>query len=195
MDALHLTTNLLAQPVQAHRESCELSLGAPAQQAGISKMSLSRIETRQGNPSLDVLCRIASARESSVGSLFGEERCPRSQVIRRDEEYATTSESRIVARPLPAEGRNQRAEIYAIRVPIHRAYHSLAHLSGTREFMVCLEGDLTPGPEGQEVHLHAGDSVWFSADLAHSYTSIGGAKAFLVMHLSSGVRDFALKQA
>lgn len=181
MNALHLTTNLLAQSVRAHRESRGLSLGMLSQRAGISKTSLSKIEAGQGNPSLDVLCRIASALNVPVGSLFGEESRPQLQVIRRDEGRVVTSESGLVARPVLTEGRNHRTEIYEIRVPSQGAYHSLAHLSGTREFICCLEGDLTLGPQGQEVHLQAGDSVWFSADLAHSYTSISGARALLVM--------------
>jgi len=182
MDALHLTTNLLAQSVRAHRESRRLSLGALSHQAGISKTSLSRIEAGLGNPSLDVLCRIASALRVPVGSLFGEEQRPQLQVIRHDQGRVITSESGFVVRPLLTDGRNQRTEIYEMRVPGLGVHHSLAHLSGTREFLTCLEGDLTSGPEGQEVHLQAGDALWFSADLAHSYTSIHGAKALLVMY-------------
>src|SRR5260370_7561893 len=66
-------------------------------------------------------------------------------------------------------------------LPGRVAYHSLAHISGTQECIICIEGDLTLGPEGQEVPLQPGDSVWFSADLPHSYTSTSGARAFLVM--------------
>jgi XRE family transcriptional regulator, regulator of sulfur utilization len=103
------------------------------------------------------------------------------QVIRRDQGNVITSESGLVIRPLLTEGRNYRTEIYEMLLPTRVAYHSFAHLPGTQEFIVCLEGDLTLGPEGQEVYLHQGDSVWFSADLPHSYTSSGGARALLVM--------------
>lgn len=179
--SLHITTNLLAQAVRAHRESRGFSLGALAEKAGISKTSLSKIEAGQGNPSLDVLCRIASALHVPVGTLFGEESRPQLQVIRRDQGNVITSESGLAIRPLLTEGRNYRTEIYEMLLPTRVAYHSFAHLPGTQEFIVCLEGDLTLGPEGQEVHLHQGDSVWFSADLPHSYSSRGGARALLVM--------------
>jgi transcriptional regulator with XRE-family HTH domain len=179
--SLHITTNLLAQAVRAHRESRGFSLGALAEKAGISKTSLSKIEAGQGNPSLDVLCRIASALHVPVGTLFGEESRPQLQVIRRDQGNVITSESGLVIRPLLTEGRNYRTEIYEMLLPTRVAYHSFAHLPGTQEFIVCLEGDLTLGPEGQEVHLHQGDAVWFSADLPHSYTSSGGGRALLVM--------------
>lgn len=179
--SLQITTNLLAQAVRAHRESRGFSLGALAEKAGISKTSLSKIEAGQGNPSLDVLCRIASALNVPVGTLFGEESRPQLQVVRRDEGQVITSESGLAIRPILIEGRNHRTEIFEMLLPTQVAYHSLAHLSGTQEFIICLEGDLSLGPEGQEVHLQPGDSVWFSADLPHSYTSTGGARTLLVM--------------
>jgi transcriptional regulator with XRE-family HTH domain len=179
--SLQITTNLLAQAVRAHRESRGFSLGALAEKAGISKTSLSKIEAGQGNPSLDVLCRIASALGVPVGTLFGEESRPQLQVMRRDEGHVITSESGLAIRPILTEGRNHRTEIYEMLLPARVAYHSFAHLSGTQECIICIEGDLTLGPEGQEVHLHSGDAVWFSADLPHSYTSAGGARAVLVM--------------
>ncbi len=181
MVSLQITTNLLAQSVRAHRESRGYSLGALAEKAVISKTSISKIEAGQGNPSLDVLCRIASALNVPVGTLFGEESRPQLHVIRHDEGQVITSESGLSIRPIHTEGRNHRTEIYEMILPAKITYHSLAHIPGTQEFITCIEGNLSLGPEGQEVHLQPGDSVWFSADLPHSYTSTGGARAFLVM--------------
>jgi transcriptional regulator with XRE-family HTH domain len=181
MVSLHITTNLLAQSVRAHRESRGFSLGTLAEQAGISKTSLSKIEAGQGNPSLDILCRIASALNVPVGTLFGAESRPQLHVIRRDEGQIITSESGLSIRPILTEGRHHRTEIYEMLLPAQIAYHSLAHISGTQEFIICIEGDIFLGPEGQEVRLQPGDAVWFSADLPHSYTSTSGARAFLVM--------------
>ena len=181
MVSLQITTDLLAQSVRAHRESRGLSLGALAAQAGISKTSLSKIEAGHGNPSLDVLCRIASALNVPVGTLLGEKSRPQLQIIRHDEGHVVTSESGLSIRPILTVGSNHRTEIYEMLLPAQRAYHSLAHISGTQEFIICIEGDISLGPEGQEVPLQAGDSVWFSADLPHSYTSTSGARAFLLM--------------
>ena len=181
MSSLQVTTNLLAQAVRAHRESRGFSLGALAEKAGISKTSISKIETGQGNPSLDVMCRIASALNVPVGSLFGAENRPQLQVMRHDEGQVVISDSGLSIRPLLTEGRNHRTEIYEMLLPAQVTYCSFAHISGTQEFITCIEGDLCLGPEGQEVYLQPGDAVWFSADHPHSYTSSGGAKALLVM--------------
>jgi XRE family transcriptional regulator, regulator of sulfur utilization len=181
MGALQITTNLLAQSVRAHRESRGFSLGTLSHRAGISKTSLSKIESGQGNPSLEVLNRIANALNVPIGALFGEENHPQVSIIPRGEGQVVTSDSGLTSRTLFVDGRSHRMSIYEVHLPARASYHALAHLPGTQEFLICLEGDLTLGPEGQEVRLQPGDSVRFSADLAHSYTSISGAKALLVM--------------
>jgi transcriptional regulator with XRE-family HTH domain len=181
MVSLHTTTNLLAQSVRAHRESRGFSLGILAQRAGISKTSLSKIEAGQGNPSLEVLNRIANALNVPVGALFGEENHPQMYVIRRGEGQVVTSDSGLNVRPLLVDGRSHRMSIYEIHLPAEAIYHALAHLPGTQEFILCLEGDIRLGPEDQEVHLQPGDAICFAADLPHTYTSTSGAKALLVM--------------
>lgn len=182
MVALQITTNLLAQSVRAHRESRGFSIGTLSHKAGISKTSLSKIEAGLGNPSLEVLNRIANALDVPIGVLFGEENHSQVSVIRREEgQIVTSEEAGLTSRTLFVDGRSHRTNIYELQVPAQAIYRALAHLPGTQECIVCLEGDLTLGPEGQEVHLQPGDAVWFSADLSHSYSSIGGARALLVM--------------
>lgn len=181
MVALQITTNLLAQSVRAHRESRGFSLGTLSQMAGISKTSLSKIEAGQGNPSLEVLNRIANALNVPVGDLFGEQKHPQVSVIRRGEGQIVTSDAGLTSRTLLVDGRSHRMSLYELHMPAQATYRALAHLPGTQEFLLCLEGDMRLGPEGQEVELQAGDATCFAADLPHSYTSSGGAKALLVM--------------
>ena len=181
MVSLDVTTNLLAQAVRAHRESRGLSLGSLAEKAGISKTSLSKIESGLGNPSLEVLCRIAQALNVPIGTLFGEDAQPPLQVIRRGEGQVVISDSGLGIRSLLVDGRNQRTEVYEMVLPPGVAYHSLAHTPGTEEFIICVEGDLRLGPKGQEVLLQAGDAVRFPANLPHMYESASGARALLMM--------------
>ena len=181
MVALQITTNLLAQSVRAHRESRGFSLGTLSHKAGISKTSLSKIEAGQGNPSLEVLNRIANALNVPVGALFGEENHSQVSIIRRGEGQIVTSDAGLTSRTLLVDGRSHRMSIYELRLSAQATYRALAHLSGTQEFLLCLDGDIRVGPEEQEVDLQPGDALCFAADLPHTYTSISGAKALLVM--------------
>lgn len=91
------------------------------------------------------------------------------------------SDSGLCIRPLLIEGRNHSTEVYELIVPPGAAYHSLAHSSGSEEFIIYVEGDLRLGPKGQGVLLKTGDAVWFPADLPHLYESLMGARAVLLM--------------
>ncbi len=181
MASLEAVSNLLAQAVRAHRESRGLSLGALAEQAGIAKTSLSKIEAGTGNPSLEVLNRIALALNVAVGTLLGETNRPQLKIIRSDEGQVLKSDSGLGIRPLLVEGRNHRTELYELIMPPDGTYSSQSHVPGTEEFVVLLEGDLQLGPRGQEVLLAPGDAVRFSADLPHSYYAKSGARALLLM--------------
>jgi len=181
MIAMQITTNLLAQSVRAHRESRGFSLGTLSQMAGISKTSLSKIEAGQGNPSLEVLNRIANALNIPVGSLFGEENHSQVSIIRRGEGQVVTSDAGLMSRTLLVDGRSHRMSIYELHLPAQATYRALAHLPGTQEFLLCLDGDIRLGPEEQEVELQPGDALCFAADLPHTYNSMSGAKALLVM--------------
>jgi quercetin dioxygenase-like cupin family protein len=135
----------------------------------------------EGNPSLEVLCRIAHALNVPIGALLGESNRPDLQVIRKEDGQIVQSDSGLSIRPLLIEGRNHRTEVYELIVPPGAIYHSLAHTPSTEEFIICVEGDLRLGPKGQEVLLKTGDSIWFPADLPHAYESLIGARAVLLM--------------
>ena len=145
MIPLNDTTNLLAQSVRAHRESRGLSLGGLAEKAGISKASLSKIEAGQGNPSLEVLRRIADALNVPTGALFAGENRPQLHVIRSGEGQIVTSDSGLSIRHLLVEGRNHRTTIEELHLPAQTTYRSSAHLPGTLEFPALSHGRSPPG--------------------------------------------------
>lgn len=58
--------------IRAERERAGLSLSQLSQLSGISKAHLVRLENRGGNPSLEILARIADALGVTVADLLGE---------------------------------------------------------------------------------------------------------------------------
>src|SRR4051794_39649320 len=133
MIPLNDTAQFLARSVRAHRENRGLSLGNLAELAGVSKASLSKIEAGQGNPSLEVLRRIADALHIPTGSLFAEENRPQLHVIHHDEGQIVTSDSGLGIRHLLVEGLNHRVTIEELNLPAETMYRSAAHLPGTLE--------------------------------------------------------------
>jgi XRE family transcriptional regulator, regulator of sulfur utilization len=181
MNSLNIASNMLAQSVRALRENRGLSLGGLAELAAISKASLSKIEAGEANPSLEILCRLSQALNVTIGALLGEDNLPELRVVRAGDSEIIQSDSGLSIRPINTEGSNRRSEVYELIMPPNSLYSSEPHLPGTSELIICLEGTIKLGPQGREVELEPGDSVWFRADLPHSYTSANGARGLLVM--------------
>jgi len=174
----------LARSLRAHREARRLSLGELATQSGVSKTTLSKIETGLANPSVETLWRIAEALGLPLGTLLGEAEPPRSRVIRADEGAWVESQSGLLGRLIITEGRNHRTEVFEIMLDPGADYYADPHSPGTEELLLCTEGVIQVGPVGQETDLAAGDAFWFPADLPHRYRSVLGARGVLVMSYS-----------
>ena len=89
----------------------------------------------------------------------------------------TTFESGVRGRLLHVDGRDRRLEAIEMHFAPRRRYRSAAHAPGTEELVICLEGDVTLGPDGLEETIGPGDALRFAADLAHSYRSERGGTA------------------
>lgn len=174
----------LARSVRAHRLARGLSLGELARRSGLSKTSLSNLESGVGNPSLETLWRLAHALDVSLGALLGETDPPRMFVVRAGGGTPVESESGLRGRLLVAEGSNRRTEVLEMELAPGVAYRSEAHAPGTEEFLVCTEGSLSAGPVDHEVELGSRDALRFPADGPHRYESEHGARALLVMSYS-----------
>src|SRR4051794_41139350 len=145
--------------VRAQREARGLSLSATAARAGLSKTILATIESGAGNPSLETLWRIAGALDITVGTLLAGDDPLRSQVIRRADGKLIAFESGVRGRLLHVDGRDRRLEAIEMHLEPGRAYKSAAHAPGTEELVICLDGELTLGPEGHEEALAEGDAL------------------------------------
>src|SRR4051794_27122153 len=143
--------------------------------AGLSKTIVGRIETGDGNPSVETLWRISTALRIPLGMLLADEMAPRVRAIPARAGERLDADSGMVAWPLHADGRARRSEVYDIELPKGTDQHTDAHLPGTEELIVCVSGRVEAGPLGQEVELGAGDSVWFVADVAHRYHALEDA--------------------
>jgi transcriptional regulator with XRE-family HTH domain len=170
----------IARQIRALRGARGWSLATLATRAGLSKTIVAKIESGDGNPSLETLLRLAGALDITIGSLLGTERPPGTSVIRRSDAFVR-SESGLQARGLWSDGRNPRVETSELLLEPGADYHSKPHPPGTEELVICISGAVSVGPEGDEVELGERDAAHFAADLPHRYRSEHGCVATLVM--------------
>lgn len=176
----------LARSLRVQRQARGLSLGELARRSGVSKASLSNLETGAGNPSLETLWRIAGALGLPLGELLGEDEPPPTLLIAAGQGAPVASESGLSGRLLLAEGRIHRTELLEATLEPGADYRARGHELGTEELVFCIRGSLHVGTVGDEYALGEGDSLRFPADVAHRYASEEGATVLVVMSYPVG---------
>jgi transcriptional regulator with XRE-family HTH domain len=171
-------TRRVAEMVRVLRKSRGYSLDDLAQRSGVSRASLSQIETAKTNPTIAILWKISAALGVSFATLLGQERAERVRVLRRaDQQVLRSADGRMESRPLTPASSSPNVEVYELRLQPRSIAHSEPHAKGTTETLIVLAGSLKL-KAGDEAHeLAAGDAVFFLADVAHSYENTGRIEA------------------
>jgi transcriptional regulator with XRE-family HTH domain len=178
---LDVLADRIGRVIRAHRLAQGMSLGDLARASGLSKTILARIESGAGNPSIETLWRVSRALTLPLGTLLAEDEAPRVRAIPARTGEALEAEAGMAAWLIHADGREHRSEVYEIAFEAGVEQRTDAHLPGTEEIIVCVEGRLRAGPLGEPVELGPGDAVWFAADVAHAYVAAEDARALCWM--------------
>ncbi len=167
-------TRRVADNLRALRRQRDLSLDDLAARSGVSRATLSQIETSKTNPTIAILWKIAAGLGVPFASLLGEERVERVRVLRRgDVQVLRSADGRMESRPLTPAGASPQAECYELRLAPRSTSQSEPHARGTCESLTVLTGVLRLHVGDQVCDLAAGDSVYFEADVAHAYENPG----------------------
>ncbi|HLG42629.1 MAG TPA: cupin domain-containing protein [Planctomycetota bacterium] len=161
--------------ISRHRTMRSLDLVALSVKSGIPLDLLSALEAGQAVPSLRALWNLATALEVPFGSMlkdtmfsastdldFRVQRADRGRVIR-----SATDQFR--SRVLFREGDPRSPEVYELTLAAGCFEEATPHARDTFEHIVVVEGTLIVRAGDKETKLQAGDSIFFRADLAHSY--------------------------
>ena len=167
-------TRRMADNIRALRKARGYSLDDMARRSGVSRASLSQVETAKTNPTIAILWKIAAGLEVPFSALLGEDQAERVSVLRRpDQRVLKSADGHFESRPLTPAGVLTGVEVYELRLAAHTVHGSEPHAPGTSESLTVLVGTLRLRV-GDEVHdLAAGDAACFIADVAHSYENPG----------------------
>ena len=167
----------VAEHLREQRKRRDMSLDQLAQLTGVSRASLSQIETRKTNPTIGVLWKISAGLGITFSDLIGEARTGLSVLRRAETQLLRSLDGKFESRPLmPAAGIPQ-IEMYELRLTARARHTSEPHGPGTREILVVLSGSmrLTVGDHSDD--LGPGDSVVFDANKPHVYENSGSSDA------------------
>lgn len=171
-------TRRVADNLRRLRKQRELSLDDLAARSGVSRASLSQIETCKTNPTIAILWKIASGLGVPFAALLGEATVERVRLLRRgDAQVLRSADGRLESRPLMPAGASPQVETYELRLAPRGVAPSEAHAKGTAECLIVLTGTLRLHVADQVHELAAGDSVYFEADVPHAYENPGRTEA------------------
>jgi transcriptional regulator with XRE-family HTH domain len=175
---------LIRERLRTLRNRAGLSLERLSRLAGVSRGMLSQIELGRSMPTITVLSRIAVAFDVPVSAFLAAESEIRVHVLRHSETQELRSpDGKYVSRALFPFAGERRTEFFELRLEPDCTQESAAHATGTTENLVVSRGAMIVEVAGAKSELAAGDSIYFVADVPHSYRNCGttAALAYLVM--------------
>jgi transcriptional regulator with XRE-family HTH domain len=160
----------LARNLAQLRTARGLTQSRAARLAGIPRSSWTHLESGAGNPTLEILHRVARALQVPLEELVSS---PRAEVrlYKKGTLPVRTRGQVIVHRllpdPIPA------TEMDRLELPPGSRMTGVPHTPGTREYLACEHGTIRLVAAGEQFLLEAGDVVAFRGDQPHSYANPG----------------------
>jgi len=185
----------LAENIHRLRVQRGLSLSALAREAHVSKSTLSKLERRQANPSMDTLWSLAEALNVPFGSLFVTDgRHPMIEVLRQDQAAKvvrdgrgaflsrnTKLDSRFIVRHMLSRHTRGELEVYSVDIAPTTEREASAHSKGVIEHAFVVAGRVEIRVSGVVEELNEGDRMSFLADRPHVYRALDEGAARLVV--------------
>lgn len=160
----------VADALRKYRRDRQLSLDDLSARSGVSRAALSQIEGGRTNPTLAVLWKIAVGLEIPFHDLLGGGSEDGVLILRAgDAPPLRSADNRTESRLLSPGGASTDTEVYELKLIPKAVHRSEPHARGTTETVVVLTGALRLTVAGTGYDLSAGDSVYFRADVEHSY--------------------------
>ncbi len=151
--------------IQRRRRQRGMTSAELARRTGLSKATMSQLETGTGNPTIDTLDAIAVALSIPLTDLLTSESAP--SIVYTPATSAIEDEpTRELLRRICG---GYSLELWRLRMPPHAAVDGVPHAPGTIEHLLVASGQLTAGPTDDLRLLGTGDLLAFAGDASHAY--------------------------
>lgn len=162
---------LVSENIKRIRQEKNLSLGDLAKLSDVSKSMLAQIERGEGNPTLSTLWKIANGMQVSFNTLIAQPKLPYKVTKLAEIEPILDMNGGLKNYSLFSDIENN-FSVYQIEVGKEISWISEAHLCGTAEFVIVIQGTLGIKLEEKTFILKKGENLWFKADVPHSYCNL-----------------------
>lgn len=175
---------MIADNLSKLRRDRHMSLGQLAEKAGVSKVILSQIEKgSKSNPTINTICKIANALNVPYTQLI--DTPPEEATLVRYGDAAAKAKSsedgkcRVYCY-FPAS-RDNSYDLLGMELQAGGIYVSPGHQEKSQEYVYVTDGALRVECNGRCYDLYKGDSLRFSSEEVHKYSSLGDAPVNVFM--------------
>ena len=164
--------------LRAVRRQRGLTLEQLAEQTGLTKSYLSKVERRQSTPSIAVALKVARALDVDVGRLFSDEAAEEKITVDRaaDRGSADGQRYRVLASSLLGKSMSP----FVVRPTASVADDPHPEHAG-QEFVFVHAGRVELDYGDQTITLGAGDCAYFDASVSHKIRALGEEQAEVVV--------------
>ncbi|MGB9222078.1 helix-turn-helix domain-containing protein [Mycobacterium sp.] len=164
--------------LRAVRRQQGLTLERLAEQTGLTKSYLSKIERGQSTPSIAVALKVARALDVDVGRLFSDEASEEKITVDRARDRAGAEGGRYRALASTLLGKSMSP--FVVRPTGTTGDRPQAEHSG-QEFVFVHTGTVQLDFGDQTITLGMGDSAYFEASVGHQLRQVGAERAEVVV--------------
>jgi transcriptional regulator with XRE-family HTH domain len=162
---------VLAANLRRLRIARRLSLSELARATGMSKATLSSVESGRSNPTVETLAALAAALRVTLGELLVEPPLDEVRIVRRGRDGVLD------------RGGDDGLELSERAWGPRQVEEPAVEPAGARVGVYVLEGKLIAGPVERVTELAAGDYASFPADVPHLFeTQRAGARALILTY-------------
>jgi transcriptional regulator with XRE-family HTH domain len=166
----------LARNIASLRAKRSLTQNGLARLSGVPRSTVTHLESGQGNPSIHNLARIAAGLQVSVEELLATPRGSCQLIKAGDVPFKRRSQGEVFVfklLPDPIPG----MEIDRMELGPGERMGGIPHVAATKEYLTCVQGEITVYVAGQKLRVETGDVLAFPGDQPHSYHNTGTRKA------------------
>jgi transcriptional regulator with XRE-family HTH domain len=172
----------MAAFLRTHRRRAGLTLEGLAEQTGLTKSYLSKVERGISTPSIAVALNIARVLDADVGQLFSDSMEGNAMTIVRAKDRVIDPASSVqssVYDPIAPSMVGKAMQPFVVHPASVMSPKFMDHTG--EEFVFVHSGSVEFEIPGQTMHLDAGDSLYFDANTPHRMRSVSADRAVVLV--------------
>jgi XRE family transcriptional regulator, regulator of sulfur utilization len=172
-DGVEQLSRRVADNLRAIRSARGFTLDELATRCGVSRGTLSQIETCRTNPTLAVLWKIASGLDVPFSTLLGEEGPGEAVRLVRiaEQDVVRSADGMLESRALTPGRALGQVDLYELTLAPGAVHRSEPHTPGTMECLTVIEGVIEVVAGDSVARATLREALFFAADVDHAYSN------------------------